>query len=242
MSPAPVGLLRSAPQLDAALHRFVDEHGMVDYAAVQADGTIEASARELEHFDLSALENRAEKLAFWINAYNSLVLAGVLAALKRDPQTTSVAAGGWLGVVRFFYLKRYSVGGKQLSLATIENRILRKELREPRVHFALVCAATSCPPLKQGLYAAERIEAELDSAARLFILSPIGVLVEPETHTLWLSRIFKWYHGDFERAAGSVLSYVTPYLSVGDQAYLERHRPQVRLRYFGYDWRLNRRS
>jgi len=232
-------LLRSAPQLDAALHRFVDEHGRVDYAAIGADGTVDDSSRELERFDLESLQSRADKLAFWINAYNHLVLGGVLDALKRNPKRPGVASGGWLGLLRFFYLKRYIVGGKKLSLATIENRILRKELREPRVHFALVCAATSCPPLKQGLYAAERIDAELDMAARQFVRSSTGVLIERETQTVWLSRIFKWYRGDFEWAGGSVLSYVMPYLSADDQAYLDRHRPQVRLRYFDYNWQLN---
>ena len=234
-----MGMLRSAPQLDAALHRFVDEHGRVDYAAIRADSSLIESARELERFNLGSLKSRTDKLAFWINAYNCLVLVGVLDALGRNPQTTSVAAGGWLGLLRFFYLKRYTVGTRKLSLATIENRILRMELREPRVHFALVCAATSCPPLKQGLYSAERIDAELDMAARQFVRSPAGVLVERETHTVWLSRIFKWYRGDFEQAAGSVLSYITPYLAADDQAYLDRHRPQVRLRYFDYNWHLN---
>ena len=232
-------LLSSASQLDAALHRFVDEHGRVDYGAIGADGTLAERARELERFDRESLHSREDKLAFWINAYNTLVLVGVLDALKQRPQRPGVAVGGWLGLLRFFYLKRYIVGGTKLSLATIENRILRKDLREPRVHFALVCAATSCPPLKQGLYTAERIHAELDNAAQQFIRSPAGVLVERETHTLWLSRIFKWYHGDFERAAGSVLKYVRPYLSADDQAYLDRHEPQVRLRYFNYNWQLN---
>ena len=79
-------------------------------------------------------------------------------------------------------------------------------------------------------------------AARQFIQSPSGALVERETHTLWLSRIFKWYHGDFERAAGSVLKYVMPYLSADDQDYLGRHQSEVRLRYFAYSWQLNRQS
>ena len=156
MSRATGTLLGSESQLDSALHRFVDEHDRVDYAAIGAEGTAERGARELERFPLDSLQAREDKLAFWINAHNTPVLAGVLNALKRIPQQPRVAPDGRLGLLRFFYLKRYLVGGKKLSRAAIENRILRKELREPRVHFALVCAATSCPPLKQGLYTAGR--------------------------------------------------------------------------------------
>ncbi|MBI3734158.1 MAG: hypothetical protein HY259_12000, partial [Chloroflexi bacterium] len=63
--------------------------------------------------------------------------------------------------------------------------------------------------------------------------------VERETHTVWLSPIFKWYRKDFERAAGSVLAYLARYWDEDDRAYLERHGAQVRLRYFKYDWSLN---
>ncbi|MBI5878755.1 MAG: DUF547 domain-containing protein [Chloroflexi bacterium] len=231
--------LHGAPQLDRVLSRFVDEHGQVDYAALLADGSAQSCARELETFNLGTLDAREERLAFWINAYNCLVIAGVLDELKTNAHYRGVMGDGWFGLLRFFYLKRYRVGGRPFSLTTIENRILRGELREPRVHFALVCASNSCPPLKRGLYAAERIDAELDMAAGQFIRSADGVRVERETHTVWLSQIFQWYRGDFERAADSLLGYIERYLPVDDQAYLARHRPQVRLRYFRYNWQLN---
>src|SRR5438105_13293394 len=98
--------------------------------------------------------------------------------------------GGWLGALRFFYIDRHVVGRRRLSLATIENRILRGELHEPRIHFALVCAALGCPLLKHGLYSAEDIEAEPESAAQQFIRSPRGVHIEREQRIVWLSRIF----------------------------------------------------
>jgi hypothetical protein len=226
--------------LDAALARLVSAEGRVDYAALETDGSALACARDLARFDLTALRSREQKLAFWINAYNCLVLAGVLQRLERNPSYRGVMHAGVLSALRFFYLERYVVGGRALSLATIENRILRGELREPRIHFALVCASLSCPRLKHGLYSAEDIDAELEMAAQQFIRSAGGVRVEREAHTVWLSRIFKWYRKDFERAAGSVLAYVAPYLSADERAYLDRHGTQLRIRYIDYDWQLNR--
>ncbi len=232
-------MLKSAPKLDAALARFVSDDGRVDYAVLEADGSALACARDLAQFDLTLLRSREEKLAFWINAYNCLALVGVLKHLRENRSYRGVMQSGYLGALRFFYLDRYVVGGRKLSLATIENRIRRGQLREPRIHFALVCASASCPPLKRGLYSAEHIDDDLDAAARNFICSPKGVYVERETHTLWLSPIFKWYHKDFEREAGSVVNYIARYLSDHERAYLERHGAQIRLRYGKYDWTLN---
>ncbi len=233
-------MLHGVAQLDAALRQFVSADGQVDYAALDADGSVAACARELAAYDERMLQTRAQKLAFWINAYNCLALVGVLRRLQRDPRYRGVMQAGYLGALRFFYLDRFVVCGRSLSLSSIENKILRGELREPRIHFALVCASTSCPPLKRGLYSAEQIDAELDLAARQFIGNPKNVLVERETHTLWLSTIFKWYRKDFEREAGSVLNFLMRYFDDDARAYLERHGAQVRLRYFKYDWSLNR--
>src|SRR5439155_689604 len=101
------------------LRQLVDAEGRVDYAALRSDGSALARARELETCDLEALQGRAEKLAFWINAYNALVLAGVLRALRERPEMRGLADGGGLGLLRFFYLQRYCVGRRRLSLATI---------------------------------------------------------------------------------------------------------------------------
>lgn len=232
-------MLQGAAHLDAALRRFVDAEGRVDYAALAADGSALACARELAACEPGALRSREERLAFWINAYNCLTLASVVEALRANPRYRGVMEGGLLGALRFFYLRRHTVCGRRLSLAAIENRILRGELQEPRVHFTLVCASASCPPLRHGLYSAEHIDEEMEMAARLFIHSRRGVWVERETHTVWLSPIFKWYRKDFERAAGSVLAYLARYWDEDDRAYLERHGAQVRLRYFKYDWSLN---
>jgi hypothetical protein len=233
-------MVHGAAQLDAALARLVSADGRVDYAALESDGSALACARDLARFDLTALRSREQQLAFWINAYNCLVLAGVLERLGPNPSYRGVMHDGWAGALRFFYLDRHVIGGRKLSLATIENRILRGKLREPRIHFALVCAARSCPRLKHGLYSAEHIEAELEMAAQQFIRSPDGVRLEREARTVWLSRIFKWYRKDFERAAGSVLGYVARYLNEDERDYLDRHGTDLRIRFFDYDWQLNR--
>ena len=246
-------LLPAVARFDAALRQCVDAAGRVDYAAFADNESLRQRVAELAMHDWDALRSRAEKLAFWINAYNTLVIASVVEAVRRDPNFRGVLGSDtwalWplqrakdlLAGARFF-LRGHGVGGRKVSLYSIEHRILRGELREPRIHFALVCGAESCPPLRRGLYSAAHIDAELDNAARNFIGNPQFVLIERETHTVWLSAIFKWYRNDFERAAGSVLNYIAQYRSDDERAYLERHGAQAHLRYFKYNWTLNHAS
>jgi hypothetical protein len=251
-------LLPSTMRLEIALQKYVDPDGRVDYGALGNEASVRERIKELETYNLNALSTRADKLAFWINAYNLLSLVSVLDELKRNPNYQGVLGGSewswWppkrlkdlLNAWRFFYRRAYVVGGRSLSLDDIESYMLRGELKEPRVHFALVCGAESCPPLRRGLYTATYIDQELDIATRDFIRSPKGSYIERATHTVWLSRIFKWYRSDFEhamrsRAEHAVLYYVMRYFTEDDLSYLKRHESQVRLRYFKYDWTLNSR-
>jgi hypothetical protein len=251
-------LLPSALRLDIALQKYVDPAGRVDYGALGNEASVRERSKELEACNLSALYTREEKLTFWINTYNLLVIVGVLDELRRNPSYQGVLGGdAWalwpprriaelLGAWRFFYRRVYVVGGQPLTLADLEHRILRDELKEPRIHFALVCAADSCPPLRRGLYSTDTIHEELDTATRNFIRSPKGSYIERETHTVWLSPIFEWYRRDFEQAMRSrvekaALHYAMRYLTDDDLLYLKRHGAQVRLRYFKYNWTLNAR-
>ncbi len=104
---------------------------------------------------------------------------------------------------------------------------------DPRVHFALVCASRSCPPV--ALYTASALESQLDLAASAFI-SGGGVRADPRTQTVSLSKIFRWYQADFGGRAG-VRAFVARYADEQTRALLLD--PRVRVRYLPYDWTLN---
>jgi hypothetical protein len=176
--------------------------------------------------------DRSGQLAFWINAYNALAIDLVV---RRAPETSIRDIGNLLRPV----WKRQAgvVAGAPVTLDWIEHQLLRK-LGEPRIHAAIVCASVSCPSLLREPWAEARLGAQLDAAMRAFLANPRkGLRIDPASHTLFMSRIFDWFAGDFE-AGGGVLRSISPYLQARDRAWLAAN-PDPRIRYLDYDWRLN---
>lgn len=207
----------------AVLAPFV-RHGRVDYDALVAQVDLDALVRELAERELAGAD-REEQLAFYLNAYNLLVLYQVRECLRRDP--------AWRGPValadklRFFVMARHRVAGRDLNLLTLENRVIRRGFREPRIHFALNCASSSCPQLPGSLFVAETLEEDLEQLTGAFINSD-EVRYDAASHTLTVNPIFRWYRRDF---SPSVPAFIARYRPVPEDA---------RLRYRVYDWRLNR--
>lgn len=211
--------------------------GGVDYAGLAADrsdldaylGSL-AGARPDEW-------SEERRLAFWVNAYNAVVVHHVL---ERYPGIESVEDEDG-----FFDELTFPVAGAQRTLDAIEERA--REI-DPRVHFAVVCASTSCPDLRGEAYRAERVDDQLDEQTRRFLADPDkGLRYDRDANALWLSSIFKWYAGDFTGgstavaffARGGLVEWVLPFLPRELAAEIERREPRVR--YLDYDWSLNDR-
>ncbi|MCP9785796.1 DUF547 domain-containing protein [Cyanobium sp. N5-Cardenillas] len=223
---------------DALLRRHVDDRGRVDYATWQRQGTA-----ELEHW-LAAQRpfdpepgSRAEAMALWINLYNALVIRQVLARFPvASIRPTVAAVPNWPAFLAFFSRPVISLQGQSLSLNRIEHGILRPRFGDPRLHFALVCAAVGCPLLRPEAYRAERLDAQLEEDTHRFLRNPLKLRFDPTCRTLHVSRIFQWYRGDVLAVAPSIPAYVGRYRS-------ELALPaDVRLRYLPYDWALNGRD
>jgi hypothetical protein len=160
----------------------------------------------------------------------------------------------------FFDRIAYEIGGFRFSLNEIEHGLLRNNRRlpyrlfrplrkkdprieftvtpfDPRIHFALVCGARSCPPI--GFYEAEQIDFQLQLAAMSFINSPqVKILIHEGT--VLISMIFKWYKVDFGGSDRGLLETVLKYLDEGkNKAFLKENRGRIRIRYQPYDWNLN---
>ncbi len=232
---------------DRVLKRFVTEPGRVDYAALKADsGEFDRYVAQIAARSPAShpqdFPNPASQLAYWINAYNALVIKGVIEAWP----VKSVLKIGLLPH-SFFWGKTFIAGGQKITLDAIEHDMIRKQFADPRVHFALVCASNSCPSIRREAYTPENVDRQLDDAARAFINDPRGMKIDAASNRVTLSRIFKWYGGDFEsyvRAKGlsgtgePVLDYIRLYADPASRRALDAlERPRVE--FFKYDWGIN---
>lgn len=122
-----------------------------------------------------------------------------------------------------------------MDLNTVEHKILRVDYTEPRIHFALVCAAKGCPPLRNEAYVGARLEEQLADQAKQFLAESAKNRIAATERAVYLSPIFKWYGGDFEKKSGSVFAALKPYWPAKPPAGYE----SFRIRYTDYDWSLN---
>lgn len=213
---------------DAILGRHVED-GLVDYDGIAGEPGFSAT---VEAVGAASLESESDEavLAFYLNAYNLLAVAGILRG--RSPSS-------FLGRARFFGIDRYRVAGERLTLHRLEHRRIRR-LGEPRIHFAIVCASNSCPRLRGEAYRPERLEEQLDDAARRFVNDPSRNRFDLAAGVAWLAKIFDWFGEDFEAAAGSLDAYVAAYLDDPEAAAALRAR-RLEIRWLDYDWSLNGR-
>ena len=219
------------------LDRYAIDGGL-DYAGLAADrADLDAFLAALETAEPAGWSS-AEQIAFWSNAYNAVVAEYVL---ELYPDVASVK-----DVAGFFDAKRRRVAGEELTLDEIETR--GRDLGDPRIHFAVVCASTSCPDLPSEPFDPERLDEQLDRLTREFLADPEkGLRYDEADNTLWLSSIFKWYAGDFTGgstvvaffARGKVVSWILPYLEESFRDTLIERQPSVK--YLEYDWSLNDR-
>jgi hypothetical protein len=214
--------------------------GVVDYSGLAADGAPALDAYLATLSGTCAADydgwTRAQRLAFWLNAYNAFTVRLVL---DHWP-LSSIRDIGWLpnAAFRQRFIPMPALRGGTIALDTIEHDVVRPGFREPRVHFALVCAAKSCPALRSEAYRAADLDAQLDDQGRSFLRDPTKNRFDAASGTLELSAIFEWYREDFEVDGRSPMAFVLPFLDAPTRAAVES-TPRVSIVFRTYDWSLN---
>lgn len=225
----------SHEKLDRVLKRHVT-NGKVDYASLKKDDLFPLYLEELANADLSKLGSPEEKVAFWINAYNAYTLK----LIADNYPIKSIKDLSFLGtlIINSPWKKRFcTVAGKAYTLDEIEHDILRGELGETSVHFAVVCASNSCPILRSEAYTASALKDQLQEQTQTFLQDTLRNQFKWEGKTLYLSRIFDWYESDFREKYGSVTKFLAQYFTDEQRTMLERG--EVKIEYLDYDWDLN---
>ncbi len=229
------------------LKEYVNSQGLVDYKKLKEN------RQQLDEFNstIGAVSTStynywtdSEKIAFLINAYNSITLESII----DNYPTKSIR-----NIIGVWKIRKFDVAGEKMTLDHIEHQILRKEFNQPGIHVALVCAAISCPPLRQEAYTGKQLEKQLDDQAKKFLGNSQGFRVDSQNNAIYLSSIFKWFGEDFEKNYGqtenieglnktetAIVNYASQYVNSQAQKFLEKGGYKVK--YSNYDWSLNVQS
>lgn len=201
IDPALQGTVSYISALDQLLSKYVDSQGLVDYKGLQQNRT------ELDGITstMSAMGPPSavsdEQLAYYINLYNLYTIKLIVDNYPLSSITDLHDGKPW-------DVKWITVGDQVLSLNNIEHDIIRPTYNEPRIHFAVNCAAESCPPLLNRAYKPSELNSQLESQTIAFVNNPrynrIG------SSSISLSKIFDWYAADF----GDLRKYINTYSEV----------------------------
>ncbi|MEX0963113.1 MAG: DUF547 domain-containing protein [Pseudohongiellaceae bacterium] len=182
-----------------------------------------------------------EQLAFLINAYNAWTVEVVLGEYPRIDSIRDIG---------FFLSSAWnqdfaSLFGEPVTLDEIEHEMIRgwSRYQEPRIHFAVNCAAIGCPALRAEAYTGEKLEAQLDDSTRLFLSDRSRNYYQ--SGRMHISSIFDWYEEDFEKGWGgidSVAEFLANYpseLGLDAASAAKLRSGNIPIRHLKYDWGLN---
>lgn len=206
------------------LAKFVNAEGNVNYAAIKRNPLeLQGLLKRIAAFD-AASATPTDREAFYLNAYNLLVIGEVVAHYPLE----SVQK-----VPGFFDKNLVSVAGEKMTLNELEAKKLRQPYADPRVHFALVCGAKGCPRLSRTAYAATQLDAQLTTQARKVLQDPTFIRVDTKAGKVQLSQIFKWYEADFKASGKTGVAYVNQFREG------KAIPATYAVDYYVYDWALN---
>ena len=222
------------------LSKYYDPAKGMDYEALKANDkkTLDELRRQMAQVDVGALP-RNDQLAYWINLYNlstvNVIVEHYPVKSIRDISTDFIAH---LNVFKKDYVQTRK---GPTSLQTVEDEKIRDSFKDPRIHFAINCAAKSCPPIRTEPYVGARISEQLDDQARAFLNGPHGVRLEKNGGELVLhtTKIMDWFKDDFEKWSAGRVAFIAHYVTPDKRKQIEAAGNQVDLKLDDYDWSLN---
>jgi len=206
---------------DAFLKTHVKD-GRVDYEAIKENPAALNALVEMAKGISVSKDDAAEYQAFWINGYNLLVIKSIV---ENYPLKSPLDVGG------FFDKTKCNIGGENITLNDIENKLLRENFpAEPRFHFVLVCGGLGCPPIIDQVYLPDTLDAQLERQTKLSLNDPNFIQVNKNKAKI--SQIFEWYKGDFIQNGQSLVDFINTYRT-------EKLPEDTKTSYYKYDWTLN---
>lgn len=167
-----------------------------------------------------------EKTAFYINAYNLLVINQIIQSVKNSSGKSTQSISG------FFDAIRHRIAGEDLTLNELEQKKLILRIQDPRIHFVLVCAARGCPKIADFAFRPDQLDTQLEQRTQTVLEDPDFIRVSDAKREVAVSEIFTWYREDFLKKYASIRDFINAYRS-------EKLNPDYELVKYTYDWSLN---
>ncbi|KAL7576365.1 hypothetical protein ACA910_018176 [Epithemia clementina (nom. ined.)] len=215
---------------------------LLDYTALSQDANFKAYLSKMESADVSSLPE-PEQLAFWMNAYNALCVSLLVKNMDKV-----LGANGQYSINNLSSMgnavwdqEAGVVGGTAYSLNDIEHKELRGKWAEPAVHACIVCASASCPNLRQEAYVGSAVAEQMKDQVKLWMKNDTKGLALLKGGKLYLSRIFLWFEDDFGGWDG-LRTWLPQFLEDGDEAKTKIEQNAVKVRFFTYNWQMNRKG
>lgn len=231
--------------LDGILKDYV-KNGVVNYKGMKSDDRIRQYIEYIKNIDTASIAP-SERLAFWINAYNAWTLKVVLDNYPLK-SIKDLGADLVIGTIlkKTIWDKDLVVMNKktEMSLNEIEHDIIREYL-DARIHFAIVCAAKSCPLLRSEAFTGDKLGEQMEEQGRLFLSDTKKNQFDFEKKQLRLSKIFDWFEGDFKKdigfgkQKGSVVKFIARYVPKETADKLLAMEKDLDIDHLEYDWSLN---
>jgi hypothetical protein len=227
---APMAGAAGAPD-PAAFNAVLEKrarNGGFDYAGTDGQDRKRLSAYAVNLGDAQpAAMATDERKAFYINAYNVFAVETLLA--NPGKKITDINGA--------FNKGKHRVGGEMLTLDDIENKL--RDMKDSRIHFAIVCASKSCPPLASRAYTAAGLNDALERQGRAFVNDPSKNVIDKPKGRVALSKIFSWNRKEFERdGGGALLRFVSHYANdTATTSWLATYPKEPE--FLEYDWSPN---
>ena len=234
------GSLRPDHSLFTQVLQTYVKNGVVNYKGIKADSTFPKYISYLSSMNPREIDPR-DTLAFWINVYNAFTIK-VICDHYPVKSITDLNSGS---LTISFLLKStiwddelVNINGKKYTLNFVENKIVRPA-GDARVHFAMVCAAKSCPPLRSEAYEGDKLSDQFDDQGRIFMSLPDRNIFDIPKKRLQLSKIYDWFEDDFEKDSGSVIKFISRFVPADLAAQLKANEDDFDIDHLEYNWDLN---
>ena len=217
-------------------------NGLVKYKELKDDRRLYKYIEQLENTNPQKIANEKNRLVFWINVYNAYTLKFIIEEYPvesiNDLHWGGLYIGSLLGTT-IWDDEKIVISGSELSLNNIEHDIIRKKFNEERIHFALVCASISCPPLLNEAYEGYKLDKQLGEQAELFFNDVTKNKFNKNKRTVSLSKILSWYEDDFGENEQAILNYAAQFIDKETADDIKKNLSEWKINYLSYNWDLN---